>query len=94
VKRWPREAAASSREAVKRLLSDAPRSEVVAALAIEQDTRMQEDERRIEDMQSRLGVYARDFARMRADWRKRGASLAEQHCELMSSTRALLESPT
>jgi hypothetical protein len=94
VKRWPAEAAASDREAVKRLLSDAPRSEVVAALAIEQDARMQEDERRIEDMQTRLGVYARDFARLRAAWRKRGASLAEQHRELMNSARALLENPT
>jgi len=91
VKRWPREAATCHREAVKRLLRDAPRSEVVAALAIEQDARMQEDERRIEDMQTRLGVYARDFARLRANWRKRGASLAEQHGELMSNARALLE---
>jgi hypothetical protein len=94
VKRWPREAAASGREAVKRLLRDAPRGEVVAALAIEQDARMQEDERRIEAMQARLGVYAKDFARMRADWRKRGADLAEQHRELMSRARALLEVPT
>jgi hypothetical protein len=91
VERWPLEAARCDREAVKRLLSDAPRNDVVAALAIEQDTRMQEDERRIADMQAELGVYAKRFARLRAGWRKRGTSLAEQHRELTGSARTLLE---
>mgnify|MGYP006297720215 CR=1 FL=1 len=91
VKRWPREASVCDRKAVRMLLTGLPRSEVVAALAIEQDARMQEDERRIEDMQKRLGAYARDFARLRSGWRNRDASLAEQHRELTASAGALLE---
>ena len=91
VQRWPRVAAACRREAVQRLLKDAPRSEVVAALAIEQDARMQEDQRRIDAMQTQLGTYARDFARLRACWRKTGVPLAEQHRELTARARALLE---
>jgi len=93
VERWPREAAACEREAVQMLMRDAPRGEVVASLAVEQDARIQEDERRIEGMQTELGTYARDFARMRAGWRKSGASLAEQHRELMVRARELVEDP-
>jgi hypothetical protein len=94
VTRWPREAAACEREAVQMLLNNASRSEVVAALAIEQDARIQEDERRIADLQTRLGAYVRDFARLRAGWRKRRAPLAEQHRELVARAAALLRDPS
>lgn len=94
VQRWPSEAAAFEREAVRLLLKDTPRSDVVAALAIEQDARMQADERRIAKMQARLGAYAKDFAGLRAGWRERGASLAEQHRELVAVARGLVEDPS
>ena len=42
VRKWPGEAAACTREAVRLLLVKAPRTSVVASLAIEQDARMQE----------------------------------------------------
>jgi hypothetical protein len=91
VQRWPQEAAACEREAVRNLLAGAARSEVVAALAIEQDARMQADEQRIDDMQARLGTYARDFARLRTGWRKSDLALAEQHHALMAAAETLLE---
>lgn len=94
VKRWPREAGACEREAVQMLMRDAPRSEVVASLAVEQDARIQEDERRLAGMQTALGTYARDFARLRAGWREGGVALAEQHRELMTRAGALLENPS
>ncbi len=91
VQRWPHEAASCEREAVRRLLAGAARSEIVAALAIEQDIRMQADERRIDDMQALLGTYAREFARLRAAWRKSDLPLAKQHRALMAAAKTLLE---
>jgi len=91
VQRWPHEAPSCEREAVKKLLEGAARSEVVAALAIEQDARIQADERRIASMQIQLGAYARDFVRLRAAWRKSEPALAEQHRVLMDAAKPLLE---
>ena len=91
VQRWPRETASCEREAVRRLLEGAARSEVVAALAIEQDARLQADERRIDEIQVQLVTYARDFARLRAGWRKSDLALAEQHRALMVAAKTLLE---
>jgi len=91
VHRWPSEAAACNREAVKLLLKNSPRGEVVAALAIEQDARMQEDQCRIDAIQTRMGDYARDFARLRSGWRKTGMSLEDQHSQLAARAQDLLE---
>ena len=91
VQRWPIEAASCNREAVQLLLKQSPRSEVVAALAIEQDARMQEDQRRIDAMQIQIGAYARDFASLRAGWRKTDMPLDEQHRQLVDRAQALLE---
>jgi len=88
---WPSEAASCNREAVQLLLKNAPRGEVVAALAIEQDARMQEDQRRIDAMQIQIGDYARAFARLRAGWRNIGVPLEEQHCQLAARAHDLLE---
>jgi hypothetical protein len=91
VQRWPHEAAACDREAVQLLLKHAPRREVVAALAIEQDASMQADQQRIDAWQERIGDYARDFARLRAGWRRTAAPLAQQHRELAAVAQQLLE---
>ena len=91
VHRWPSEAAACNRVAVKLLLEDSPRSEVVSALAIEQDTKMQEDQFRIDAMQAQIGNYARDFSRLRAEWRKTDSPLTEQHRQLTNQAQILLE---
>jgi muconolactone delta-isomerase len=89
VRRWPAEAAACGREAVRLLVLNAPRSAVVAAIAVEQDARAQEDEARIAAMESEYGAYVRTFSRLRARWRRTGTELAEQHLELMTHARAL-----
>lgn len=91
VHRWPSEAASCNREAVQLLLKNSPRGEVVAALAIEQDARMQEDQRRIDAMQIQIGDYARDFAGQRAGWRKTGMPLKEQHRQLVALAQYLLK---
>jgi hypothetical protein len=89
VRRWPAEAAVCDREAVRLLLEKATRAAVVAAIAIEQDARMQEDQARIDAMQTGYHDYAREFAALRAVWRKVGTPLAEQHQQLMRCTPAL-----
>jgi len=91
VRRWPVESAACSRSAVQLLLKNAARSEVVSALAIEQDDSMQEDQRRINQMQSLADDYVRDFASLRTEWRKTKAPLPEQHRQLMILARGILE---
>ena len=85
------EAASCNRKAVQLLLDNSPRGEVVAALAIEQDARMQEDQRRVDAMQIRLGDYALDFAKLRAGWRKTGMPLEEQHRQRAARAQDLLE---
>jgi hypothetical protein len=91
VRKWPRDAATCQREAVKLLLDKASRARVVAAIAIEQDARMQEDQARIDAMQGRFAHYGRDFAKLRLTWRGAGTPLAEQHRQLAAQARCLLE---
>jgi len=94
VRRWPAAAAACEREAVRLLLASAPRAAVVAALAVEQDGRMQEDEARLAAVQAQFGDYARQFAKLRAGWRQAGTPLAEQHRQLKRDAQALRRVPT
>jgi hypothetical protein len=91
VRKWPGEAAASARAAIRLLLEKAPRANVVAAIAIEQDARMQEDQTRIEALQRRFSRYARAFTQLRIGWRRDGAPLMSQHEQLMAAARTLLE---
>jgi len=91
VRKWPGEAAACPREAVQLVLTKAPRASVVAAMAIEQDARMQADQARIVALQRRFARYAGEFARLRRTWRREGLSLPKQHAQLMAAARCLLE---
>jgi hypothetical protein len=91
VRKWPEPASTSEREAVRLLMANAPRSTVVAAIAVEQDTRVQEDQKRLDAIQDRFGDYARKFTRLRASWRRRKVSLPEQHAQLVAQAQRLLE---
>jgi hypothetical protein len=91
VRKWPDDAEACTREAVRLLLDKAPRTSVVAAIAIEQDTRMQEDQVRIEVLQRRSLRYAREFAKLRLAWRKGRVRLMQQHGQLVVAARKFLE---
>ncbi|MBM4081401.1 MAG: hypothetical protein FJ278_16985 [Planctomycetes bacterium] len=93
VERWPAEAAACERAAVRLLTEGAPRAAVVAAIAVEQDARMQDDEARIAAIDAEYGDYAREFARLRAAWRREDAPLHEQHTQLMCCARPLRRTP-
>ena len=91
VLRWPAEAAKCDREAVRLLHNNAPRPAVVAAIAVEQDARMQEDQTRIDAIEALYGDYTRKFSRLRATWRQAKTALAEQHQELMLHAKPLRE---
>jgi len=71
-------------------LKNAARSEVVSALAIEQDERMQEDQRRIDQMQSLAANYVREFTTLRAEWRKTKTPLLEQHRQLLILAKGIM----
>jgi hypothetical protein len=92
-RKWPDKAAMSTREAVKLLVAGASRPAVVSALAIEQDTLMQEDQRRIDHLQSLAGDYVREFVRLRSTWRANNLSLLEEHGRLMDLASEFLEQP-
>lgn len=94
VRKWPGDAATCRREAVRLLLARAARPSVVAAIAVEQDARMQEDRARIATVQRRLLRYARGFAKLRRAWRRNGTPLAKQHAQLLAAARSLLEAGT
>ncbi len=91
VRKWPEEAAVSGREAIRLLVAGATRPAVVSALAIEQDAMMQEDQRRIDRMESLAGDYAREFVRLRPTWRENNFSLLEEHRQLMDLAAEFLE---
>jgi hypothetical protein len=93
VKRWPAEAAACKREAVRLLVEGAARAAVVAAIAVEQDSRMQDDQARIDAIQAEYGDYAREFARLRATWRREITPLTEQHRQLTLCAQPLRRAP-
>lgn len=85
VDRWPRHAEKCDRGAIQAILSGKPRSEVVAALAIEQDEMIQKDEKRIDAIRQGSLRYQREFAASKKMWSIRNASLLEQHEVLVTS---------
>mgnify|MGYP001111186777 FL=1 len=88
VRRWPAASAACHRHAVRLLRENAPRSDVVASIAIEQDARMQEDRAGIETVQAQYGDYAREFGRRGAGWCRAETALTDQHREVMRAAPA------
>ena len=91
VRKWPSDAAVCPREAVGLLLAKAHRTSVVAAIAIEQDACMQEDQARIVALQRRFARYGREFTKLRMTWRRENLPLPKQHEQLMAAARCLLE---
>ena len=92
VHRWPVKAAECDRAAVRLLIEGAPRATVVAAIAVEQDARMQDDEARIGAIREEYEDYARTFSALRAVWRREGTSLFEQHQQLLRCAQSLRRS--
>lgn len=90
VRKWHAQAASCGRKAVQLILNNAPRAKVVAAIAIEQDARIQRDQRRIDALQKHFGDYARNFVKLRLAWRQTGVVLSKQHRQLVSRARCLL----
>jgi hypothetical protein len=90
VEKWPDKAKKSQRAPVRLLLSDANRKEVVAAIAIEQDEKIQQDESRIKQMIEKSKTYQKKFAVLKAEWKKQASSLLDQHRQLINAAESLL----
>ena len=84
VERWPEKASQSTREAVRIIMSGGERKEVVIALAIEQDRKIQEDELRISKMIESSRDYQEKFIQLKKDWKEKGLLLSQQHQQLLS----------
>jgi len=83
VRRWPAEARRHQRGAVRLLVSGAPRTDVVAALAVEQDVRITADRQRLDTFRGRSREFAHRFAALRTGWSTSHTPLAGQHAQLM-----------
>jgi hypothetical protein len=84
VGRWPEKAAQSQRQAVKLIVSGAPRRDVVAALALEQDELIQQDTERIARYRAMSKDYDRQFAELKAAWEPALPPLSMQHKQILS----------
>jgi len=93
VEQWHEEAQRSDRDAVKKIVSGAPRRDVVIALALEQDENVEEDNRRIALYKDAMFSYQRVFAELSSHWKIRGTPLSDQHRELIALAENHLQPP-
>jgi hypothetical protein len=91
VKRWPQTAEQCSREAVRLLLQDGSRDDVVNSLARERDRMMEADEIRIQRMLRASAGYQEAFPTLKRSWKQQGTKLTQQHADLCSAAVPLLE---
>jgi ABC-type branched-subunit amino acid transport system ATPase component len=89
VSEWPEEAKQSSREAVQLLVAGKNRKDVVSALAVEQDNKIQQDDRRIRRMIESSREFQEQFARLKKAWEMGACPLSGQHEQLMEIASSL-----
>ena len=90
VEKWPKEAKMSDREAVQLVIDKKPRRDVVISLALEQDEKIQSDEKRINSYREKSKTYQKQFLMLNKLWRKNKTSLSTQHVELLSLAKQTL----
>ncbi len=90
VDRWPEEARKMKRNAVRLLVANAPRSEVVSAIAHEQDETIRDDEIRISAMTMKMETMRRNFAGARQRWEKEKTNLWDQHYQMLEISGCLI----
>ena len=61
------------------------------ALAIEQDEKIQADEKRINYFREKSKMYQKKFVQLNKNWRKNNFSLLKQHKELVSIAKKMLK---
>ena len=91
VERWPHLAAQCTRKAVRLILENGSRDDVVNSLARERDRMMEADEKRIQRMLRASAGYQDTFAALKRSWKHQGTALAKQHVDLCSAAGPLLE---
>lgn len=91
VQRWPEAAARCDREAVRLLLQEASRDDVVNSLARERDRMMEADEKRIQRMLRASAGYQDAFFALKKSWNQQGTKLSQQHADLCVAAAPLQE---
>lgn len=89
--RWPEEARACRREAVRRIVEGGSRDEVVAAIALEQDELLRRDAQRVEALKESSAGLRQEFMKLRDRWRAEKTPLFDQHKELLEAAEPVLE---
>ena len=84
VNTWPEMAKKCNREAVQTIVQGKPRKDTVIALAVEQDEKIQADEKRINYFKEKSKGYQRKFAAASAIWKAKNTLLSDQHNQLLS----------
>jgi hypothetical protein len=91
VERWPQAATLCSREAVRLLIQDSSRDDVVNSLARERDRMMEADEKRVQRMLRVSADYQDAFPSVKRSWKQQGTTLVQQHADLCSAAMSLLK---
>ena len=91
VEKWREEAKKIKREAVRTIIQGKTRKDTVIALAIEQDEKIQADEKRINYFREKSKMYQKKFVQLNKNWRKNNFSLLKQHKELVSIAKKMLK---
>ena len=84
VEQWNDEARIVNREAVRKIIAGAPRRDVVIALALEQDEKIEADNRRLAIINEAMISYQKAFAEISSNWRRKAIALPDQHRELVT----------
>jgi hypothetical protein len=84
VGQWPGIAEKCNREAVRTIVFGKPRKDTIIAIAIEQDEKIQADEKRINLFKEKSKSYQRKFATISAIWKAENTILSCQHNQLLS----------
>jgi len=91
VKKWPDEARRIERPAVKLLLRNAARHDVVSELAVERDSLIEQDEQRIQSYRDRAREYNRGFSALSRQWKQDNTRLSHQHRQLCTLALEILK---
>jgi hypothetical protein len=91
VRRWLSESGTCDRQAVKLLVAGAERAAVIAALAVEQDEKMQADEARVRRLVQGSKGFLQIFTQLKQSWTLSKRPLFEQHEDLLRAALPALE---
>lgn len=88
--KWPEAAKKSKREAVILIVQRKPRKDVITAIALEQDKKIQADSNRINLYREKSKDFQKKFSELNKKWKNNDVLLMQQHNEIKVIAETLL----